>query len=146
LSISGIVAGGGLLPRLRPGSGTQTAILAAAGLLRFGAGATVSPGLYLAGFSLPPKAVGRIFAPVELVRPVANFILAPVMLQVARVASDASDPTIDGIREVLWIALASTAGGVDLPRPDIVAWTRKNRPAIGSPTLAETLRRDDRPA
>lgn len=53
-------------------------ITAVALLLGFGAGATVSPALWVAGFSLPSKMVGMIFALVELVRSVADFILAPV--------------------------------------------------------------------
>ncbi|HLH98853.1 MAG TPA: hypothetical protein VKW08_27400 [Xanthobacteraceae bacterium] len=38
------------------------------GLLGLGAGATVSPGLFLAGLSLPTQFIGRILALVELVR------------------------------------------------------------------------------
>jgi len=46
------------------------------------------------------------------------------------------------------ISLAATAGGtllyvlggVGLPRPDIDAWIVKNRAAIRSPLVAETLR------
>src|SRR6185437_8630325 len=66
------------------------ALFSRAGIAGHGAGATVSPGLYLAAFPLPSRLVGRIFARVELVRPVADFILAPVMLGVARVARGAA--------------------------------------------------------
>ena len=33
-------------------------------------------------------------------------------------------------------------GGVGLPTPDLEAWLTKNRPAIGSPRLAQTVRAD----
>lgn len=75
-----------------------------------------------------------------------------VMLGVARVASGALHPNAAGLRFSLWLTLgvtialtlAGTAlyllGGVGLPRPDLVAWIERNRPAIGSPPLARTLR------
>lgn len=141
-----------LLLTLRPGSDSRTTVLAAALLLGLGAGATVSPGLYLAGFSLPSRIVGRTFALVELVRSVADFILAPLMLAVAQVASGALEPNARGLHFSLWVTLGVTSvltlagvalyllGGVGLPRPDLVAWIEHNRPAIGSPPLARTLR------
>lgn len=127
-------------------------MLAATGLLGLGGGATVSPGLYLAGFSLPSKMVGRAFALVELARSVGDFILAPVMLEVARVASGGGTPTAEGIEQAIWItlliAIAATAFGIILhivsragfPKPDIEGWINEDRPAIGSPVLAEGLR------
>jgi MFS family permease len=147
-----LIGGGALLLTLRPGSEAHTTILAAAGLLGLGAGATVSPGLYLAAFSLPSRIVARTFALVELVRSVADFILAPVMLGVARVASGAMQPNAAGLRFSLWLTvgmtIALTLGGAalyllgraGLPRPDLVAWIEHNRPAIGSPPLAQALR------
>jgi MFS family permease len=147
-----LLGAGALLLTLRPGPGAGTTVLAAAGLLGLGAGATVSPGLYLAAFSLPSRIVGRTFALVELVRSVADFILAPVMLGVARVASGAVEPSAAGLRFAIWLTLGVTAaltlggialyllGGVGLPRPDLNAWIEQNRPAIGSPPLAQKLR------
>ncbi|HEY2037040.1 MAG TPA: MFS transporter [Steroidobacteraceae bacterium] len=147
-----LLGAGALLLTLQPGPGARTTVLAAAGLLGLGAGATVSPGLYLAAFSLPSRIVGRTFALVELVRSVADFILAPVTLGVARVASGALQPSAAGLRFAIWLTLAVTAvltlggialyllGGVGLPRPDLVAWIEHNRPAIGSPPLAQKLR------
>ncbi|HEX3844119.1 MAG TPA: MFS transporter [Steroidobacteraceae bacterium] len=147
-----LIGAGALLLRLQPGPGGRTTVLAAAGLLGLGAGATVSPGLYLAAFSLPSRIVGRTFALVELVRSVADFILAPVMLGVARVASGSMQPSAAGLRFSIWLTLGVTAaltlggvalyllGGAGLPRPDLVAWIEHNRPAIGSPPLAQKLR------
>lgn len=146
-----LLGGGGFLLLLPPSAGTRATMLGAAALLGLGAGATVSPGLYLAGFSLPSKQVGRIFALVELVRSVADFILAPIMVQIARVASGAHHPTAAGIREAIWITMYITIaltiggvalyllGGAGLPRPDLEGWIEKNRPAIGSPKLVQAL-------
>jgi MFS family permease len=147
-----LTGAGALLLTLQPGPGARTTVLAAAGLLGLGAGATVSPGLYLAAFSLPSRIVGRTFALVELVRSVADFILAPVMLGVARVVSGAMQPSAAGLRFSIWLTLAVTValtlggvalyllGGAGLPRPDLVAWIEHNRPAVGSPPLAQKLR------
>ena len=148
-----LIGGGVLLLGWQPEWPAAT-MLAAAGLLGIGGGATVSPGLYLAGFSLPSKMVGRTFALVELVRSVGDFILAPVMLEVARVASGGGPPTAEGIEQAIWItlliAIAATAFGIILhvvsragfPKPDIEGWINEDRPAIGSPVLAEGLRGD----
>ena len=44
----------------------------------------------------------------------------------------------------IFLTLAGAAlyllGGVGLPRPDLVAWIERNRPAIGSPPLVQSLR------
>ncbi len=149
-----LIGGGALLLTLHPGPQLRTTLLAAAGLLGLGAGATVSPGLYLAAFPLPSRIVGRIFALVELVRSVADFILAPVMLGVARVASGAGamHPNAAGLHFSIWLTLGVTIaftiggaalyllGGAGLPRPDLVAWIERNQPAMGSPPLVQTLR------
>jgi MFS family permease len=147
-----LIGAGALLLTLQPGPGAHTVVLAAAGLLGLGAGATVSPGLYLAAFTLPARSVGRIFALVELVRSVADFILAPVMLGVARVASGALQPNAAGLRFSIWLTLGVTIaftlggvalyllGGAGLPRPDLVAWIERNQPAMGSPPLVQALR------
>lgn len=82
----------------------------------------------------------------------ADFILAPVMLGIARVASGAPHPNADGLRFSIWLTLGGTIaltlggmalyllGGAGLPRPDLVAWIERNQPAIGSPPLAQRLR------
>jgi MFS family permease len=123
-------------------------------LLGLGAGATVAPGLWLAGFSLPSKMVGRTFALVELVRSIADYILAPVILEIAHVASSSTVPTPHGIAEAAWyttlVIIASTAlgvavyliGGPRLPRPDLDTWLSSSEPAFTSPPLASALRKD----
>ncbi len=76
----------------------------------------------------------------------------PPGVEIARVVSGAKTPTAEGIYEALWITVLITLsptvagvllyllGGAGLPRPDLIAWLEKNRPAIGSPALAATLR------
>jgi hypothetical protein len=146
-----LIGGGALVMSLGP-EGQPARTLAAAGLLGLGAGATVSPGLYLAGFPLPSKIIGRVFALVELVRSLADYIMAPVIAKIAREGSH--KPPLDwlGVREAagitLWIAVAFTvvgallwiAGGVGLPVPDIQGWIKENKPAIRSPVLLARLR------
>jgi hypothetical protein len=95
--------------------------------------------------------VGRTFALVELVRSEADFILAPVILQVARALSESAKLTAHGIHEAVWITIlitiASTglcvalyvAGGVGLPSADLEAWLHKERPGIHSPLLAAAV-------
>jgi hypothetical protein len=129
-------------------------LFAAVGLLGLGAGATVSPGLFLAGLSLRTQFIGRILALVELVRSVADFILAPVMMRVAIESSGTSSatPNLAGLHESIAITLVITLAGLivvialhavsgcGLPSPDLQAWLKQNRPAITSPRLGQALR------
>lgn len=122
------------------------------GLLGLGAGATVSPGLFLAGLSLPAQLLGRIFALVELVRSVADFIMAPVIQRIATVASGTQHLTPFGYQQALWITLSIAVagtlfaavlyllGGAGLTRPDIEGWLHRNRSAVRSPPLLARLR------
>lgn len=95
-----LIASGVLLTKITP-SAFEMRLLIAAGLLGLGAGATVSPGLDMAAFSLASGMVGRVMALVELVRSLADFILAPVMLEVARQASSGGILTQDGVTAAL---------------------------------------------
>ncbi len=144
--------GGGALIMTLGAQGQPARTLAAAGLLGLGAGATVSPGLYLAGFPLPSRIIGRVFALVELVRSLADYIIAPVIAKIAREAS--RKPPLDwpGVHEAagitLWITVGFTVlgallwitGGVGLPVPDIQGWITENKQAIQSPVLLARLR------
>lgn len=151
-----LVAAGALLLGYRASSGSAL-ILAIAGVLGLGAGATVSPALFLAGLPLQSSVLGRIFALIELVRSVADFIIAPVMVKIARLVSAGGGHSIGlgGFHEAvfitLMIAVAGTiisiglllAGGTLLPQPNLEAWIGENRPAIESPPLLSLLRRAD---
>ncbi len=141
-----VLVGGGALLLAVDSGGSPTVVLAATGLLGLGAGATVSPGLWLAGFSMPAQQVGRTFALVELVRSEADFILAPVLVQVA-VVSSAGTLSVGGIdqaiRITLWVTIAATVGvvalylggGARLPRPDLEGWLGGEGTAVDSPPL-----------
>jgi MFS family permease len=148
-----LVAGGALLLLYEPGANPALQLIAVA-LLGLGAGATVSPGLFMAGFSLPSTILGRIFALVELVRSVADFILAPVMLKIARVATrgpgalDTSGVHVAMLITVVAVLAGGTlalalllAGGAGLPQPDLVAWLQHQKTAIHSPRLLSAFRR-----
>ena len=103
-----LLIGGGALLLTAHANGSGVNLLAANALLGLGAGATVSPGLWMAGFSLPSQMVGRTFALVELVRSEADFILAPVMLEVAQFSSAGGGLTADGIRQAIWFTVLIT--------------------------------------
>jgi hypothetical protein len=144
--------GGGALILTLGANGAETRTLAAAGLLGLAAGATVSPGLYLAAFPLSSMIIGRVFALVELVRSLADYIIAPVIGRIAQQGSHTPPLDWPGVHEAagitLWITIGFTAigvllwiaGGVGLPVPDIRAWITDKKPAIRSPVLLARLR------
>lgn len=146
-----LIAAGALLANP---AGQNAHLTAVASLLGVGAGATVAPGLWMAAFSLPSKMVGKTFALVELIRSVADYILAPVLIEIAHVAARATAPNAYGIAEAAWVtmlvAIASTGLGVvvyliagpQLPEPDLDRWLKASEPAFRSPPLAAALRKD----
>jgi MFS family permease len=115
-------------------------------LLGLGLGASVSPGLFIAGFSLRSAQIQRVFAMIELLRGVAAFLFAPIVLfLVALIGLSAGAWICLGI--VSAAALASTLlyllGGARPQEPDLPCWTDEGRPAWHSPPLLARLR--DRP-
>ena len=77
LAISGLAvlaAGAALLTGLTAGASALVAVAAA--LVGFGVGASVSPALFLAGFSLRSAQIQRVFALIELLRGVTAFLVA----------------------------------------------------------------------
>jgi hypothetical protein len=155
LILGGIIAliGGGVLILNIGASGSPIITMAAAGLLGLGAGGSVAPGLFMAALPLPPQSVGKVFALVELVRSVADYIISPVIMRIARNGSAHKPLDWGGIHEATWIALwlliAFTiagvgmwiAGGMGFPRPDIKRWINDNKPAIPGNMLFARLRR-----
>lgn len=148
-----LVAGGALLVLFEPGD-SDAHLLTAVGLLGLGAGGTVSPGLFVAGLSLPSQLLGRIFALIELVRSVADFIMSPVVLKVATDASSVPPVSVGGLHFGLWItlsiAVAATIlggaiyvlGGSGLQTPDLQRWLDGKGGAVRSPLLLASLRGD----
>ena len=112
--------------------------------------------LFLAGFPLPVSIIGRIFALIELVRSVADFIMSPVLLKIAKVASGGPQLRLGGLHEAMLITIYITifgaviclilypAGGVRLRAPDLQGWIKEGKPALQSPDLAAALRRSAR--
>lgn len=135
------------------GPGATPLLLICSALLGLGAGMTVGPGLFMAGLPLPAQILGRIFALVELVRTVADFIMAPVMQKIARATSYPPVMTIQGYREalgiVLLVAIATTVigallyvlSGNRLRKPDLGPWIAQKDVALESQPLFALLRR-----
>jgi MFS family permease len=128
--------------------GGDALVVVGSGLVGFGVGASVSPALFLAGFSLPSSDLPRVFAFIELLRGVAAFLVGPALLQLALTTA----PPADGLRETAWIAtgvavvglLTATAialvGRMRLHVPDVRRWQDGDGTAIPSPPIADAVR------
>ncbi|HWF73813.1 MAG TPA: MFS transporter [Solirubrobacteraceae bacterium] len=129
-------------------TGPQAVVLVGSGLVGFGVGASVSPSLFIAGFSLPSAQIQRVFALVELLRGVAAFMIAPVLLHLA--VTSAATPAA-GIATAVWVSFGLAAGGgllatylfilgrARLVRPDLERW-QEGEPAWDSPPVAAGIR------
>lgn len=152
-AIGGLVvlcAAGALLTGVATGGDLRIAI--GAGLLGLGVGAAVSPGLFIAGFSLGSAQIQRVFALIELLRGVTAFLFGPVVLYLAGILAP---ETAAGISDAVWICCGLCAagvvaaiavllaGGARLQRPDLERWQEQGEPAWGSPRLAAAVRRRD---
>jgi MFS family permease len=114
------------------------------GLIGVGVGGAVVPSLFIAGFSLRANNIQRVFALIELVRAVAAFMVAPILLHVAQTV--AGNP-VTGTNTALWICFGiSTLGavlGVSLyalggqrpPTPALQTWRSGAEPGWYSPPL-----------
>jgi len=147
------VAAGVVVATLRPGV-SHGVILLATFLLGVGTGASVAPGLFSAAFSVPSAQIGRTFALVELLRSVAAFLLAPVVLALA-MRGAGGDPAAlaAGLDTAALIAVAVTGaaavvivvlffvGGARLHQPNVEGWLAGEGTAFDSPPLAAAARR-----
>lgn len=148
-----LTAAAGLLTALATGSGALVA--AGSALIGLGVGASVSPALFLAGFSLRSAQIQRVFALIELLRGVTAFLVAPILLFGATVIGSSMTA---GIHGAVWICLGiATAGfvaavtlnilgGGRLPVPDLERWTEGEPAWESPPLLARLRRRSTRPA
>ncbi|WP_330173141.1 MFS transporter [Streptomyces sp. NBC_01498] len=128
-------------------SSASVTVPVASFFLGFGAGAGVTPGLFLAGFSVPAIQIGPTFALVELLRSEAAFLIGPVLLHLALVQGLA-----DGFHLAVGITLGlSVVGGVGLvslfllggarpEAPDLVSWHAGTSTGYHSPALLAAVR------
>ena len=140
---AGIVVIGRVVPP------STTLALVGSGLIGIGVGSSVTPALYLVGFSVWSSGVQRVFAIVELLRGVAAFMIAPILLHVAVTAGSSLDA---GTKIALWIAFGISAGGavagvglyalgrVRPPTPAFERWLAGEGPAWESPPLLARIR------
>jgi MFS family permease len=130
-------------------TGGSTLVAAGTGLIGLGVGASVSPALFITGFSLSSGQIQRVFAFLELIRGVTAFLVAPVLLYLATAAAGG---TAAGTQTAIWIclgiagagALAAFAvfvlGGERLQAPDLETWDQDGEPAWESTPLLARLR------
>jgi predicted MFS family arabinose efflux permease len=128
-------------------------VAAAAGLIGLGVGASVSPALFLAAFSLRSSEIQRVFALLELLRGVTAFLVTPILLYLAMTIGISEKA---GAETVTWIGLGIAAGGAlialalltlgreRLQKPDLERWM-KGQPAWESTPLLHLLRNRNQP-
>jgi nucleotide-binding universal stress UspA family protein/MFS family permease len=143
-----ILAAGILVLRavIPPGSALT---LAGSALVGIGIGASVVPALFLAGYSLRSAAIQRVFAILELLRAIAAFLIAPILLHFAVTVTGLPSAAMN---TALWICFGLSAGGavvgvllyalgrVRPTAPALERWMGGMEPAWESPPLLAELR------
>ncbi|MFZ0042696.1 MAG: MFS transporter [Solirubrobacteraceae bacterium] len=144
-----IVLSGGAAVLSGVGTGPHVLVVVGSGLVGLGVGASVSPALFVAGFSLPSARLQRVFALVELLRGVAAFLVGPILLHLAM--TTAKSPA-QGVSTAIWVAFGIAAAGAvtvaylfalgraRFQRPDLETWASGEEPAWSSPPLAAGIR------
>ena len=129
---------------------TSGLVLAGSALIGVGVGASVTPALFLAGFSLRSASIQRVFAILELLRAVAAFMIAPILLHFATTLSGLATPAMG---TALWVCFGLSAGGalagvllylLGGARPMAPSLTRflgGDEPGWDSPRLLAAIRR-----
>ncbi|MGH2913409.1 MAG: MFS transporter [Solirubrobacteraceae bacterium] len=152
LALSGMAAtavGAAVLLWLSPGAADAIAG-AVAFLLGYGAGAGVTPGLFMAGLSVPSTKLGPTFALVELLRSEAAFMVGPVLLALAMAAGSLAAGVqlgvvimlvFDGALGVALVGLYLIGGATPHP-PDLDRWLQGESSAYHSPAIAARVRDD----
>ena len=125
------------------GGNTTLIVIGTAGI-GLGVGASVAPGLFVAGFTMPALALQRIFALVEMLRGIGAFLTAPILIHVADTVGSTQ---AHGIKTATWITMALLgvgalavlfiilSGGFRLMSPQLEEWQGGGPPAIQSPPL-----------
>jgi MFS family permease len=143
-----LAAGVAIMAAVAPPTAALTAV--GSGLVGIGVGASVTPALFLVGFSLRSNNLQRVFAIIELVRATAAFMIAPVLLHFAlTIGSNANA----GTNTALWACFAVSVGGAVLGTslyvlggvrphaPSLERWRSGEEPAWESPPLLARIRR-----
>jgi MFS family permease len=150
LALFGLVAlSSGAVVLTGVASGPNALVVVGSGLIGLGVGASVSPALFTAGFSLPSEQIQRVFAVVELLRGVAAFLVAPIVMHLSKTV--AQSPAA-GTRIGVWLCFGIAAGGallagylyvlgrLRLSPPQLDRWLEGDAPAFDSPPLAAGIR------
>jgi MFS family permease len=141
-----LVGGAALLLAL-DASGSTSLVPWVALLLGFGAGATVAPGLFLAGLGVRSQLLGRAFALVQLLRLTATFAVGPLVVYLAQQQSSPAHGVHLGGWLVLALSVLGLAASLVIPAisgarpqaPDLEAWLEGAR-GLTSPTTAVHVR------
>ena len=125
------------------GTGALPVMLAAL-LLGFGAAATVSPGLFLAAMGLPSERLGRAFALVQLLRALATYAVAPVVIESVVKGGSGRDEAFVAMAVACAVGLVllvvvPVVSGARLRRPDVQTWLDGDK-GLPSPATATHLR------
>ena len=123
--------------------------LAGSALVGIGIGASVVPALFLAGYSLRSASIQRVFAILELLRAIAAFLIAPILVHFAVTLTGLPSPAFD---TAMWICFGLSVGGavvgvllyalgrVRPAAPALERWMGGMEPAWESPPLLSALR------
>ena len=119
-------------------------VMLAAFLLGFGAAATVSPGLFLAAMGLPSARLGRAFALVQLLRALATYAVAPVIIESVVKGGSGKSHAFVAMAVVCAVGLGllvvvPLVSGARLRRPDVQTWLDGDK-GLPSPATATHLR------
>jgi MFS family permease len=152
LAFSGLLLlAGGAAVLSNVATGPDAVVLVGSGLVGLGVGASVSPALFMTGFSVKSTQIQRVFALVELLRGVAAFLVAPILLHVATTVGGTPQT---GTTIAMWAGFGIAAagavtaasvfllGGARLQRPALERWDKGEAPAWDSPPLAARIRGD----
>jgi MFS family permease len=153
-ALSGIVVlAGGTVVLTGAVAGPDLLVLVGSGLLGLGVGASVAPSLFATGFSLRSPELPRVFALLELLRGVAAFLCAPLLMHLAMTAGSSKT---DGTQIAIWVCFVIAFGGAafalytgvvgrfSLQTPDLEGWEQGETPAWRSPRFADAIRKSPR--
>ena len=131
-------------------TGPHTLVVVGSALIGIGVGSAVAPALFLAGYSVPAPEIQKVLALVELLRAVAAFMTAPVILHIALTVNGGVKG--GGIETGLWISLGIAVAGLLVAvyllvlgrvvphAPRIEPWLNGEDTAFDSPPLAAGIR------